>query len=94
MIPNKLASLVTFECLKWKYSFATNVLTSRHWSIARRTLRKIVISGHIKSGQARFGTAQLHNFKLLCTGSSHGKSVQAPIRRANSLLFTLFKIKL
>ena len=26
MIPYKLARLVTFESLKWKYSFATNVL--------------------------------------------------------------------
>ena len=37
--------------------------------IAHQMLRKIVSS-----------TAQLHYFKLLCTGSSHGKSVQAPIR--------------
>ena len=43
-------------------------------------LPNIVISGHVISGQARFGTAQLHYLKLLCTGSSHGKSVQAPIR--------------
>ena len=38
-------------------------------------LRNIFISGHVISRQARFGTAQLHNFKLLCTDSSHGKSV-------------------
>ena len=43
-------------------------------------LRNIVISG-----QARFGTAQLHYFKFLCTGSSHGKF------GSNSLLFTPFK---
>ena len=80
---------MTFETLKWKYSFATNVLivtrdesplvyrvpesTSEH--IHFGPLRNIVILG-----QARFGTAQLHYFKLLFTGSSHGKSVQAPIR--------------
>ena len=46
--------------------------------------RNIVTSGHVISGQARFGTAQLHYFKLLRTGSSHGKSVQA-----NSLLLIL-----
>ena len=43
-------------------------------------IRNIVTSGHVISGQARFGTAQLHYFKLLCTGSSHGKIVQGPIR--------------
>ena len=41
---------------------------SRHWFIARWSFRKIVIL-----------TSQLHYFMLLCTGSSHGKSVQAPI---------------
>ena len=95
-ITYKLASLMTFETLKWKYTFATNVLivtrdesplvyhtlesASEHSHFS--PLRNIVISGHVISGQARFGTAQLHYFKLpvLCTGSSHGKSVQAPIR--------------
>ena len=54
---------------------------------ARRTFRNIVTSGHVISGRARFGTAQLHYCKLLCTGSSHGKSVQD----SNSLLFTTLK---
>ena len=44
-IPYKLATSVTFETLKWKYTFATTCsllpVASRHWSIARRTLRKI-----------------------------------------------------
>ena len=93
-IPYKLATLMTFETLKWKYTSATDVLivTRDESSLVYRApesasehghfspLRNIVISGHVISGQARFGTAQLHYFKLLCTGSSHGKSVQAPIR--------------
>ena len=43
-------------------------------------IRNIVTLGHVISEQARFGTEQMHYFKLLCTGRSHGKSVQAPIR--------------
>ena len=74
-IPYKLATLMTFETLKWKYTFATNVLivtrdesplvyrapefASEHSHFGQ--LRKIVISGHVISGQPRFGTAaQLH----------------------------------
>ena len=80
-IPYKLATLMTFETLKWIYTFATNVpIVTRDESPLSSPLRNIVISGHVISGQSRFGTAQLHYFKLLCTGSSHGKSVQAPIR--------------
>ena len=85
---------MTFETLKWKYTFATNVVivTRDESPLVYRVpesasehshfgpLRNIVISGHVISGQALFGTGQLHYFKLLCTGSSHGKSVQAPIR--------------
>ena len=80
-IPYKLATLVTFETLKWKYTFVTNVLivTCDESPLVYRA-QNIVISGHVISGQVRVGTAQLHYFKLLCTGSSHGKSVQAPIR--------------
>ena len=43
-------------------------MTRRHWPVAgrpSRTFRKIVTLGHVISGQARFGTAQLHYFKLL-----------------------------
>ncbi len=76
----KLASLLTFETLKWIYTTDVLSVTRRHWSVAGRTFRKIVTSGHVISGQAQFGTAQLHHLKLLCTGSSHGNSVQAPIR--------------
>ena len=80
-IPYKLATLMTFETLKWRYTFATNVLiVTRGESPLSSPLRNIVISGHVISGQSRFGTAQLHYFKLLCTGGSHGKSVQEPIR--------------
>ena len=43
-------------------------------------IRNIVTSEHVISRQARYGTAQLHYFKSLRTDSSHGKSVQAPIR--------------
>ena len=90
-IPYKLVTLMTFETLKWN---ATNLLivtrdesplvyhalvsASEHSHFG--PLRNIVISGHVISGQARFGTTQLHNFKSQCTGSLHGKSVQAPIR--------------
>ena len=49
-------------------------------SLRDMPIRNIVTSGDVISGQARFGTAQLHSFKLLCTGSSHGKSVQALIQ--------------
>ena len=63
---------------------------SRHWSIARRMLRKIVISGHFISGQAWFGTEQLHYFKLLCTGSSHGKASTS----ANSALIRYYLLRL
>ena len=73
-IPYKLATLMTFEMLKWKYTFVTNVLivTRDESPLVYRApesasehshfgpLRNIVISG-----QARFGTAQLHYFKLL-----------------------------
>ena len=51
---------------------------TRHFG--KYSIRYIVTSGHVMSGQARFGTEQLHYFKLLCTGRSHEKSVQAPIR--------------
>ena len=70
----KLVTLFTFETLKWKPTFATAVL------IAIRTFRNIVSSGQVISGHTLFGSAQLHYFKLLCTGSSHGKPLQAPIR--------------
>ena len=69
---------MTFETLKWNYTFPTNVLivtrdesplvyrapetASEHNNIG--PLRQIVISGYVTSGQARFGTAQLHYFKL------------------------------
>ena len=80
----KIASLLTFETLKWKYTTDVLSVTGLHWSVAGRagrTFRKIVTSEHVISGQARFGTAQLHHLKLLCTCSSHRKSVQAtPIR--------------
>ena len=86
-IPYKLETLLTFETLKWKYSFVTDVLIaiSDESPLVYRApgapdVLEIVTSGHVISGQVRFGTAQLHYFKLLCTGSSHGKSVQAPIR--------------
>ena len=46
-----------------------NSTTTRYVFIADRSFRKIGIS-----------TSQLHYFMLLCTGSSPGKSVQAPIR--------------
>ena len=54
----------------------------RYTPFRDNSIRIIVTSGHIISGQARFGIAQLHYFKLglLCTDSSLGKSVQAPIR--------------
>ena len=77
----ELAILLTFETLKWKPTTRSLLhVTSRHWCIAHRTLRNVVISGRVISGQALFGTAQLHYFKLLCTGSSYGKSVQPPNR--------------
>ena len=47
----------------------------------------VVTSGHVISGQARFGTEQQHYFKLLCTGSSHGPS-------ANSALFRYYSLRL
>ena len=50
---------------------------AQHWTCP---IRNMVTLGHVISGQARFGTAQLHYFKLLCTASSHGKSFQALIR--------------
>ena len=68
-----IATLLMLETLKWEYTFATDV--SGHDHFGTYSIRYIVTSG-----QARFGTAQLHYFKLLCTGSSHGKSVQAPIQ--------------
>ena len=34
----------------------------------------------VKKSFAIISTPQLHYFMLLCTGSSHGKSVQGPIR--------------
>ena len=83
-IPYKLATLMTFETLKWKYSFATNVL------IVTRVESPLVYRTPDASEDSHFGTfhvvtstirdCKLHYFKLLCTGSSHGKSVQAPIR--------------
>ena len=61
---------MTFETLKWKYTFATKVLIVTRdesplvYRAPESPLRNIVISGHVLSGQARFGTADLHYFKL------------------------------
>ena len=53
--------------------------------------RNIVTSGHVISGQARFVTAQLHYFKLLCTGTVRTESRYKCQFGSNSLLFTPFK---
>ena len=50
------------------------------------SIRNIVTPGHVISGQARFGTAQQHYFKLLFTGSSHGPSANSAVIRYYSLL--------
>ena len=72
-IPYKLATLMTFETLKWKYTFAPNVLivTRDESPLVYRApesasdTRNRVISGHVISGQAQFWPAPLQYFKLL-----------------------------
>ena len=49
--------------------FIAHLKLANNVFIADRSFRKIGMS-----------TSQLHYFMLLCTGSSPGKSVQAPIR--------------
>ena len=69
-----------------------NIFNSEHSHFETCPIRNIVTSGHVISGQARFGTAQLHYFMLLCTATSHGKSVLRLKLQfcSNLLLFTLF----
>ena len=65
----------------WRQRCALLATFRRMWggaipaSAYKQIIGNIVTSGHVVSGHARFGTAQLHYFNLLCTGSSHGKSV-------------------
>ena len=78
----KIGLLLSMTCRHCSVQWASDVSGHDHFGtrhFGTYSIRYIVTSGHVISGQARFGTAQLLYFKLLCTGSSHGKSVQAPI---------------
>ena len=61
-IPYKLATLLTFKALKWNIlsrpMCSLLPVTNHHWSIVRRTLRNIVISGHFIWGQPRYDASK------------------------------------
>ena len=82
-IPYKLATLVTFETLKWKHTFAT-IVTRDESPLVYRAPESA--SEHSHFGTFHIGTSTIRDcttalFQLtMPTCSSHGNSVQAPIR--------------
>ena len=91
-IPYKLASLMTFESLKWKYSFATNVLI-----VTRDESPLVYRAPDSHFGTFHIGTSTIRDCTKFCTISSYYEQAVRTERRykrqfgSNSLLFTLFK---
>ena len=64
MIPYKLATLLTFETLKWKYTFATNVLIVTR-DESPQVHRVPDASEHSHFGTCHIGTSTIRDCKIL-----------------------------